>query len=747
MTSKSLFLADCIENFKRRNWVFWMQFLSFFICFPGALILGLNSTRARYENNPAVLDIHLAEFTKKVFHMNEWTSALIVGLAVLAGIQGFAWLQDKKQVNFYHSQPVSRNRRFLVIWINGVVGFLAAYLVNMALGIGAAAGYGCMSGELLAQVPHAILGHFLLFLSIYHVAIVAVMLTGNTLVSLMGTGVLLLYELSLRVLYHGYAGYFFRTYNGWERDKIFNTFLSPLVTFFRYQLNQDRGRYARLQYSYSETMFTMAGLVLFFGISGWLLYKNRPSESHGKSISFSKIKALLRILLLLLIGTAGGLFIYSISASSEVLGIGGAIFVTVIGHAVIQLIYEVDFRAIRKNLPGLGASILMVVVVFIIFRWDVFGYDQKIPEKDRVESLSLVLEERYWDGRRVLPDGTEVNIQNYQNAELKLTDVNLVYRLLDNRLSFEEYSEEENANFIRLDVLFRLKNGKNTYRSLYVEEEENLEIFNEIFHTEAYQKVTNQVMEDNFVDDFRIFQAQYNNGRMEYAIPAEQVRAVAEAYAQDVNNAVFSDLYYDIPIGQLILGGEGIQNPKYINEWRVPIYPSFTKTRALLKQSGILPEAVCSQEYLDSIKSISLYYDEEAESTETVVQNAYGERIEVAAEVTRKRIVLVPEDSRLTEANYEADTSLAGFFRLSQEEIKALLDPAYLQQLDTLDNYRYHSGEEVYEVIVERYTKEGSAEEAYADTKTYYGSGYYSDAYYLKESRVPEFLQEAIGKK
>ncbi|MBQ9991664.1 MAG: hypothetical protein IJP31_12125 [Lachnospiraceae bacterium] len=740
MTSRKLFLTDCRENFKRRNWVFWLQFLAYFVSFPGALILGLNNVQRGYAYDPTQMMRRLDSFTKQVLNLNLWISALIVGLAVLVGIQGFSWLHDKKQVNFYHSQPVSRGRRFLVIWFNGIAGFLVAYLINLVLGLGVASSYGCLSAEVLAQIPQAILGHLLLFLSIYHVAIVAVMLTGYTLVSLMGTVVLLAYEVGLRAIINEYAQQFFYTYSSWESENILNPFFSPLILFFRYQVNRYNGPYSRLHYSYSESMFTMAGLVLLYGILGWLLYKHRASESHGKSISFSKVKEPLRVLLLLVMGTLGGLFVYSVSGSSEVLGIAGAIFVTIIGHGVIQLIYEVDFKAIRKNLPGLGISVLLVTAFFVFFRWDLMGYDDKIPDKDKVESLALVLEDRYWDGRRVLPDGTEVSIDNYLYTELKLKDVDLVYQLLDNRISYEGYGSGQNNNVSGMEVVFRLKNGKTRYRVLYIDKDDNLEVLNEIFHSEEYQKVTSQVMEDDFVDNFRIFQAEYDNGRMNYALPAEQVRALVEAYVKDVQNADFSELYYGIPIGRLTIGGEGIQNPKYVNEWRVAIYPGFDHTCALLRQEGILPQAVCDEDYLASIRSVSLYYYEDTGST----QITGPEAVEMAREIVKKRILLVKEDSGLTREDYEEDTALAGFYPVEEVRLKEVLDSSYLQEMDSVDQYRYETGEEVYEVIVEQYTGQPSSTggEAYADTKTDYGEGYYSDHYFLQADQVPEFLKQ-----
>ena len=154
MTLKNSFLTDAFENMKRRNWVFWLSFLTFLCYFPGFLVLSLNNIRSGYEKvtDPAGLirmQERMDETVEAVFCLNGFTPVIIIGLAVLLGMQGFVYLHNKRQVDFYHSQPVSRKRRFAVLWINGIVIFAVTYLINMVLGMGVAAVYGSLSGKVL----------------------------------------------------------------------------------------------------------------------------------------------------------------------------------------------------------------------------------------------------------------------------------------------------------------------------------------------------------------------------------------------------------------------------------------------------------------------------------------------------------------------------------------------------------------------------------------------------------------------
>jgi predicted membrane protein len=83
-------------------------------------------------------------------------------------------------------------------------------------------------------------------------------------------------------------------------------------------------------------------------------------------LSFPILKEPLRALLLVLAGLAGGLVFYPISGYSEVLGILGAMFVTLVGHTLLQMVYEVDFGAVFKKLPGLILSLILVPASMMI---------------------------------------------------------------------------------------------------------------------------------------------------------------------------------------------------------------------------------------------------------------------------------------------------------------------------------------------------------------------------------------------
>ena len=621
MTLKNSFLTDARENLKRRNWVFWLCFLTFFCYFPGYLVLTLNSIRSSFVGRSTSDILRMQEgmldIVETNFCLNGFMPVLIIGIATLIGMQGFVYLHNKRQVDFYHSQPVSRKRRFLVFWFNGIVVFLAAYLINMILGMIVAAAFGCMSGAIVLGAMKAFFLYLLLFLGIYHISVIAVLLTGNTLVSLLAMIVMLGYELAIRAMAVLLADSFFLTYGNGGEEKILDTLLSPIVTIYKYIALGDNKQsyywqYTDKNYTYGNTSLVLVAMAVVFGVLGFVLYQKRASESHGNSISFPKMKEMLRFALLLVFGTFGTYFIYHVAGENVAIGIAGSVFFVLLGHAVIQLIYEVDFRAIRKKWLTAVISLVTVILIFLGYRYDWTGYDSRVPKQAKVESVYLSLTaEGFLDSNYVMPDGTEIYGYNYKREKMKITDLDTIYELLEQRENISRYTYEYHGTYDTIEFVFRMKNGDAQHRRIYFHYDENLELLNKIYHMEEYQLANNQVLEDNFVEDLKIVSAKYNDGLREKEMENVDLNTLVEAYKKDLANVKYSEVYRTIPIGKVTLLGIGLQNEEYRNAWNILIYESYQNTIALLEEAGISCKTVYDEAYINNIQKIEVSFEDD----------------------------------------------------------------------------------------------------------------------------------------
>ena len=706
MTLKNSFLTDACENIKRRNWVFWLSFLSFFCYFPGYLVLALNNLRSNYVGNVIRLQERMLNMAENVFCLNGLMPVLIIGIATLIGMQGFVYLHNKKQVDFYHSQPVSRKRRFLVFWFNGIVVFLVAYLINMILGMMVAVAFGCMSGAIVLGAMKALCLYLLLFLGIYHISIIAILLTGNTLVSLLAMIVMLGYEIAVRAMAVLMADSFFLTYGNGSEEKILDTLFSPIVTIYKYIVlggkEYNYWQYANESYTYGNTTLVLAIMAVVFGVVGFILYQKRASESHGNSISFPKMKEVLRFALLLAFGTFGTYFIYNVAGENVAIGIAGSVFFVVLGHTVIQLIYEVDFRAIRKRWLTATIALVTVILIFLGYRYDWMGYDSRVPKQAKVESVYLsLIAEGFGDSHYVMSDGTEIYQDSYKRKEMKITDLDTVYELLEQRENISRNTKEFNGTYDTVEFIFRMKNGDMQHRRIYFHYDDNLELLNRIYHMEEYQLANNQVLEDNFVEDLKIVSAKYNDGLREKEIQNVDLKALVEAYKKDVANAHYSEVYYTIPMGKVTLFGIGLQNEEYRNAWNILIYESYQNTIAILEEAGISCKTVYDEAYINNIQ-----------------------KIEVSFEDYEKVKQLEPESATLWE-----DCRKTAIY-LNKEDYIKILENA------VPSNNRWWGGNSVYE-------REGYTVTIYTPNQ-YNLNDYYVDEIYFRNGKIPQFLKDDL---
>ena len=196
MTSKNSFLASLLENMKRRIFVIILAALYFCFFFPVGLTVKLNSALAEQEKYPSELfnikEVALAYLDNEVMIIG------VIILAIICAIQGFSYLYSKKKVDFYHSTPISRTKRFSTIYLNGIAIFVIPYIISAILSIFILNIFHAFSWMIVLTILRSFCINLFMFLAIYLVALVAVMMTGHIVVTVLATGVFLGYESCIR---------------------------------------------------------------------------------------------------------------------------------------------------------------------------------------------------------------------------------------------------------------------------------------------------------------------------------------------------------------------------------------------------------------------------------------------------------------------------------------------------------------------------------------------------------------------
>ena len=88
----------------------------------------LSRIRGAYElgsyRTPAEFQQAMCQAARDALGFSDNIYPIVFVLAAVIGMQGFSYLFDRRKVDMYHSVPVSKNRRFAVVYVNGLFIYL-----------------------------------------------------------------------------------------------------------------------------------------------------------------------------------------------------------------------------------------------------------------------------------------------------------------------------------------------------------------------------------------------------------------------------------------------------------------------------------------------------------------------------------------------------------------------------------------------------------------------------------------------
>lgn len=625
MTSRSLFFKYMKENTKQRIWSLALALLLCFFVFPVATALNI-STIFRPENlNSSGLPAELAltqaqqDFTRemlRVYSMKGGALAFMLTMsAVVLAASGFAYLHSKKKTDFYHSLPIRREMLYAVTCLNGFLYMAVAYIgfLTIAAVMIRAKGVPFDWGSLyLASVEH-----LCFFALVYMTAIMAMLLTGNLVVGLLGTGVLFSWGPLICMTISAYFSEYFTTFYG---DDSFLLALSertsPVAWYVEACMSSQPGRMA--------LWAMLAAAVLFF--LGMFLYRRRPSEAAGHAMAFPITEPIIRFLIVVPSSLLLGAMFHSMMYED-----GWTVFGLVCGlllvSCIIEIIYHFDFRSLFAHKRQLLVSAVFVGVVFVIFRFDLFGYDRYLPATEKLASggiysdlldpeatsqyHSTVEYTEGWYGVTfdAMPSSTladEMQISDDQGLELLHTiaaqGVHDAAQARDRFLRGHGRSydvEEGDEAFHNVTIAWHLRNGRTVYRSYRANVSGVRAALESIYDLDAYKTAMYPVLSLSADDVAGINYKEEDECSHVKLSGADVKAALLAAYQEELKALTSETRAHEMPIAEIQfktnenqaliqkLRDEGGNYTLFNHYYYYPIYPSFTKTIALLRACGV----------------------------------------------------------------------------------------------------------------------------------------------------------------
>ncbi|MCI6551923.1 MAG: DUF6449 domain-containing protein [Lachnospiraceae bacterium] len=600
MMSKNSFLASIKENNKRRTWLWIVASLFWFFYYPVAMAMLMSRKRGDNIMDNLVGD---AARLRLVQAAEGWLSAdriltavCVCTAAVVCAIQGFSYLYSRKKVDMYHSVPVKKSRRFAVIFVNGTLIYLIPYTVSLLFALLVAGINGGMNVRNLQMGLTALLLHGILFLGVYGLTAIAVMLTGNLIITLFATVILLTYEMVVAWIPQWYGSEFYNYYSYYSCDDMM--FFSPLRWFGQAAEAAAKTKEGIGVALRTEWIALLAGLLLAAAFAGiaYFCYRKRPAEAAGRAMAFAKTKPFVKILLVIPFALLVTMEIRDLvgMGNTALFAAFGMVAAVVLGSCVIEVIYEADIWAAFRKKSQILISGICTAAIYCIFCFDLTGYDAWVPRQEELQDAVFLFLNRDSRLNHVDENLVYMDVREYALARPGVGDTEAVCQITAKK---DESGHREDAMWC--DVAYRMKNGRVVWRKIPIDSGE-VELLDRIMGSREYKEAAYPLYADEAYESIRqhkVKELYFSNGFKTENLAVKDMDELRSAWKQDMEGLDYSTLKGEFKTGRFTIVLEKNRRASLTYD----IYPSFEHTLTFLKEKGIRAEGYLDVESIESI--------------------------------------------------------------------------------------------------------------------------------------------------
>lgn len=635
MTSRNLFFNLLKEDLRRRLWTLILASLVFFGTFFVAFTMVIQNYVGRF--NRADYGYTPAQFAEKVsatlcedfYGCWPWFMLIAIVGAVICGMNGFAYLHSRKQMDFYHSLPVKREMIFSVRLVNGILIYAAPYLAGLLFTYLMCALYRVMTWDIFFGSLFMFVLYLMGYAIVYLGVVLAMMLTGKLVIAFFGICVTNLYAPVLYALGMTLRDAFFVTSYGGSVDVetavAATRWFSPASYFAGliidvFEKDNLKGFWVQI------LLFVLCAAVLV-ALNLWL-YKKRASEKADISMAFKITEPVVRIMISIPVGVMAGLLFYAIQydygrSTSIVWLVFGGLLGGFLCHGVMEALYNGDIKKCLSHKVQMAVTMVIAAVIPIAFLFDIFGYDSYLPEKKDIKNMAVITNELRFGGSYYEKDGW-VSPVNYALEHMEIEEFDAMYELAavlaedagENRAErFFGYSnyyvtpadryyagDAEKMHYVDFIIRYTLQDGSEVIRTYVYNYYAVIDLLEQIYNNNEYKKVVHPAFSLLESGNALLSIECYTPTNGVYMNMERNCREVLNAYAEDVLAMSFEDLKESAPIGELTVhfivdeGGNSYEDASSIH-----VYPEMNRTLAALKEQGVNLQGIQDANHIETI--------------------------------------------------------------------------------------------------------------------------------------------------
>ncbi len=564
MTSKISYIKLVREDIRHRGWLAALTWIVLVLAMPVHSMLYIDSFLGGSDPN------RWTEWGQYIQDQMPWmvngyfvtyVAYVIVVLGALAALTGYSYIHSREKSDFYHALPLRRGQWFAVSYVSGAVIFVIPYVICSGLTALVGAAYHIMTPEILGKMALAAAGGLLAYFIVYHVCILAAMLTGQTVTGILASLVIAVYPALLFGMIPMLKSTFFETYSmtGTPLSDRLASYVSPAGAFIKAIQGMSHGA------SVLSVLLSALLMIAVLLAAAVLLYRIYPAEASGRALSFPGTAPVIKVLICIPAALFCGLFV------REILGIGGTrwmflltLFAAVLLCGLIEFICRQDLRLLLKGWRSSLLSIAIVLAVLCMFRFDVFGYDAYLPKEDKVESMSM--SSYSFTGYFEYPEELGKEAEELETYGAFAENFEPIYRLAEEGVKNAEngldpreiYSgnmdDSVSEAYIQTTICYKFKSGRKVVRDYCVDRESVITALEELCQDDGYRQ-----------ELFPVFMAKKENissialwdiygGKTEQMELTEEERgALLAAYKEDLLEVDMRTLAEASPVGEIEL--------------------------------------------------------------------------------------------------------------------------------------------------------------------------------------------------
>lgn len=572
--------------------------------------------------------------------------------SAIAAVAVFSYMYTPKAANVFHALPVNRAELFVTNYLSGLLSLVIPEILAFVVAV-----FVCLGNQItcIQYLFWWLLYMVAITFFAYSMAVFIGMITGQIFAALiyffvanfLYIGIRYVLSLMINLICYGIE-------EGWRPG--YSGMLSPWY-FMENHLNV-QGKYETsydrctgLTFEGGKYLIIYAIIAVVFILAAWFLYRKRQIETAGDIISVAWVKPIFRWGIALAGSSLLAVFITNMLQSIKNIPVFVCVIICVILFGFIfffiaEMFLVKSFKVLKgKRILEWAVFTLSAIVLFSVFRFDVFGIEKKVPEVEDVQAAYLYLdypveytqenvEELIRIHQELLDEKEEfrkinVNQATYVTIKYYLKNDDVILRRYPIPLDEKTVHDTDGVVSELVEIQQREENilcekfgsayESNQYMSGYVElYNQDMEMTTAMLDVEGAEKIANALMQDikdgnleNIVDNYDTQNA-----------PRQYYNAISLSIFNKENMITTSDRFYDYFYYRKNGNDQSTSMDIYFNfnekcvntlqviedlgimtdDWGLHFYEDYDNIRegVVLEEDGYMQEDVYVKEDLDS---------------------------------------------------------------------------------------------------------------------------------------------------